>query len=1226
MALFTPFRAIWTHWRLARRRTIRRPRLALQFLEGREVPAVGGGFTAGGITGEYFNNPTLSGAPAFVRQDVRIDFDWQLRAPGGSNSPDFKSVGADNFSVRWTGQLIPRFSENYTFRTVSDDGVRVWIKPAGTDTWIGLIDNWRIHGATEDTKTIALTAGQTYDVRMDYFDAGGAAVARLAWSSPSTPDEVIDPATNIGVNAVTYDSQVYADAGKSGRADWGDPNDYFNRPLVTTDWSGWPTADAAHIFWEGQDPTQTKGVYQLRFTGRAEVTSWAGKGVFRVNGATFGGKLPFGAGYDPGTNTTVAEIDINNADLFGLTFRYTKRDANAPSNSGITNVQLLKPIAPGSGVDYRPTDLFANDVKTAFSRFTTLRYLTANFNGEQEWWQRKFPGQMKAAWGDRNAVWEYEVMLANETGKDLYITIPVNASDDYVRKLAKLMRYGSDGINPYDGPVTNPVYPGLNPNLRVYVEWGNETWNWAFSQSTLGSSAGKAAVKARTPDGQIVNYDGKRPNGDVRRWTALKTVEASDTFRSIWGDGAMGTQVRVVLEYQYDNLQDTAMESLRFIDNYFNNADGKQHVSNPRPVSYYIWGAGGASYFGATNPRGLVTDFGVPDGDFEWAKIANGNSIASPPGTAWQFTGDAGVYRDVGGAGDNKLINVSGVGAVPATPSGKQGMYISGTGTATVSIDFPRAGVYAIDFTAAAKYGPGLGNPLDFFFDSQRVTPNAADLNPNSTAWSPGTGYGRDPSKLTGYGTVPVYVSGPGRHTFKIIGRGKAWQTTVLDNLQIASTDAIFASRIPGGGQAAGQISSLDYQNQLIAQAKYALAFGLKVVAYEGGWSLGGDTEGVPIESWAKYWDGRATAAMAQAIDAFFRAGGELNILGTYDQWRVDDAAHAGDYPLVKAIDSRINALPVEGTAGVVVPGTLSVAQRATDVIEGKNDRGHVAASEWISWNVLVPSTGDYRISALTTRGGQAKIVVDGDPIVDGASGSYLAETARLTPGVHSIRVQSERSDFFIQSITISRVGGPAYEPPVETPTSVAQSPPSGLPSGWQSEDIGSPDLSGSAQVANGTWTMTGAGANIWGSADQFQFAHTSVYGDAVMTARIDSMDNTHSWAKAGLMVRAGTGASAAFAAVYNTPANGLMFEWRSYYRGAPQSISVSVPAGPIWVKLVRRGNSFAAYYSADGQSWTRIGQAQTVVMPGGVEAGLAVTSHDVNQRTTARFSNVAIN
>lgn len=1221
MALLTSIREMIFSWFVPSQRTFRPRRLALQFLEAREVPAVGGGFTAGGILGEYFDNPNLAGTPAFSRQDVRIDFDWQTRGPGGSNSADYIRVGPDNFSVRWSGQLIPRFSETYTFRTTSDDGVRLWIKAAGTDSWEELVHNWDAHSAEENTRAIALTAGRTYDIRMEYHERTGRAIASLTWSSPSTPEEVIDPVVNLGVNAVTYDFHLYADAAKSGRAEWGDPQDYFGRPLVASDKTGSPMADAGHIFWEGQDPNKTHGVYQLRFVGKAEVISWFNQGRFRANGIEYGHSLPLGAGYDPSTNRTIVDVVVNKTDIFGLYFRNTHRTANSASNTGITNVQLMRPLAPGSGSYYRPDELFLSDVKNAFARFTTLRYLTANFNPEREWSERKLPSSLKVAWGDRYAVWENQVALANETGKDLYITIPINASSDYVHRLAKLLRFGSDGENPYDSFVSNPRYSGLNPNLRVYVEWANETWNWAFSQAHMGADAAKAAVHNNTPDGRIVNFDGQKPQGDFRRWTALQTVKASNTFRSIWGTAAMGEHVRMVLGYQYNNVQYTALEALRFIDNYFNNADGQTHVSNPQPVSYYIWGAGGASYFGASNPRGLVEDILVPDGSFESTQIANGASQHRPDGS-WAFTGDAGVYRNARGFGENKRIAVANVGAVPTTPSGSQAMFISGNGTATVSIDFPRAGIYALDFRSASEFGNSLANPLDFYFNDTRVTPRAAELAPNPGPWRPGTGYGRDSAKFVAYGTVPVHVTGPGRHTFRIVGRGTDNQTTLIDDVRVASTTAIFASRLPGGGQAAGQVSNQEYHKQLASQARYALAYGLKVVAYEGGWSLGGDTESMPIQSYAKYRDGRAADAMAQAIDAFHQAGGELNVLGTYDQWHLEDSANASDYPLVRGIDLKLRSLPPEPTTGIVIPGTLPVSTQASDATGKVNEVGFVRRSEWVSWNVLAPATGDYRIATSTTKGGQVKLIVDGAPIIDGPSGASHGEVVRLTRGVHNVRVQNTKGEFFIRDITVVLVGTPASTPP-HNPSPVS-SPTTGLPAGWSSDNIGAKTLSGKTRIENGRWIIQGAGENIWGAADEFHFAHQTIGGDATLVARVESIEDTHGWAKAGLMVRNGTGASAPFAAVYRTPRNGIVFEWRSHYRSAPQSVELAIN-GPMWLKMIRRGNSFAAYYSTNGETWTRIGEAQTVAMPNSVQAGLAVTSHDVNRRTTAIFTGVSV-
>jgi hypothetical protein len=79
--------------------------------------------------------------------------------------------------------------------------------------------------------------------------------------------------------------------------------------------------------------------------------------------------------------------------------------------------------------------------------------------------------------------WEYLIKVANETGKELWINVPHGATDDYIRKLALLFAYGSDGVEPYSSLQERPVFEPLNPNLRVYLQISNETWNWSFLQS-----------------------------------------------------------------------------------------------------------------------------------------------------------------------------------------------------------------------------------------------------------------------------------------------------------------------------------------------------------------------------------------------------------------------------------------------------------------------------------------------------------------------------------------------------------------------------------------------------------------------------------------------------------------------------------------------------------------------------------------------------------------------
>ncbi len=140
------------------------------------VTRTGGGVRADYFTGMNFENLVLN------RVDPQIDFNWG--DPGG---PD-PSVGDDNFSVRWSGQVEAAFTETYTFYARTDDGVRLWVEG------LQLIDNWVDRSATENRGTIDLVAGQFYSVVMEYYENGGGAVAELRWSSPHTPKQIIPQA------------------------------------------------------------------------------------------------------------------------------------------------------------------------------------------------------------------------------------------------------------------------------------------------------------------------------------------------------------------------------------------------------------------------------------------------------------------------------------------------------------------------------------------------------------------------------------------------------------------------------------------------------------------------------------------------------------------------------------------------------------------------------------------------------------------------------------------------------------------------------------------------------------------------------------------------------------------------------------------------------------------------------------------------------------------------
>ena len=130
-----------------------------------------------GLEGEYFDNVDLTNLKV-TRIDPTVDFEWTNKAPD-------PSMAATNFSVKWSGRVKPKYSENYTFSTLSDDGARLWV-----DGKL-LVDNWMSHPALEESGTIALNAGVPYDITIEYFQGSSLSEMRLYWSSPSQKRQII---------------------------------------------------------------------------------------------------------------------------------------------------------------------------------------------------------------------------------------------------------------------------------------------------------------------------------------------------------------------------------------------------------------------------------------------------------------------------------------------------------------------------------------------------------------------------------------------------------------------------------------------------------------------------------------------------------------------------------------------------------------------------------------------------------------------------------------------------------------------------------------------------------------------------------------------------------------------------------------------------------------------------------------------------------------------------
>jgi hypothetical protein len=137
-----------------------------------------GAATWAGLRAEYFRNRTLAGSPV-VRIDPTLDFSW---ASGSGPVAGWSGV----YSARWTGKIVPKYSERYTLHVRNDDAVRLWI-----DGKL-VIDDWNARLiVAESRKDISLEAGRAVDFKVEYYNGGDRGVLRLSWSSPSQQEEIV---------------------------------------------------------------------------------------------------------------------------------------------------------------------------------------------------------------------------------------------------------------------------------------------------------------------------------------------------------------------------------------------------------------------------------------------------------------------------------------------------------------------------------------------------------------------------------------------------------------------------------------------------------------------------------------------------------------------------------------------------------------------------------------------------------------------------------------------------------------------------------------------------------------------------------------------------------------------------------------------------------------------------------------------------------------------------
>jgi len=305
-----------------------------------------------------------------------------------------------------------------------------------------------------------------------------------------------------------------------------------------TDAAGYPTTDGKAVFFDIRpvpawnppidDPAAFQpnwsGTYHLSFTGQAVVTPVNSPNVAVTHQI-----------YDPAANQTRAEIVVpEGTGLLALAFSQTRRTPTGPTNSGIIGLHLIQPGYPAG-----TRQIFSTAFVQSLRPFSTLRFMDWTSTNANPGYYGD-PGHHAAQWADRRlptdatqddqgakhgVAWEYAITLCNQTGKDIWINIPVAATDDYVKGLARLLRRT------------------LNPSLHIYIEHSNEVWNFGFPQYIYN----KLAAQDEVASGSTLNNDHSTdPEVWAHRRHAKRLLEISTIFKSVYGAAALNTTIRPV--------------------------------------------------------------------------------------------------------------------------------------------------------------------------------------------------------------------------------------------------------------------------------------------------------------------------------------------------------------------------------------------------------------------------------------------------------------------------------------------------------------------------------------------------------------------------------------------------------------------------------------------------------------------------------------------------------
>jgi uncharacterized repeat protein (TIGR01451 family) len=803
----------------------------------------------------------------------------------------------------------------------------------------------------------------------------------------------------------------------------------------------------------------------------------------------------------------------------------------------------------------------------------------------------------------------------------------------------KMLRFNLDGTIPADNPFVN--VPGAVPAIYSYGLRNPFRFTFLPNGSPMVENTGSSYWEDLDTLQSGGNYGWPYFEGDCGSCGYLNPAYAYGHYPVDSAASAIAAYSGSTFPAAYDHVvffgdyNRHDIEAVSFDPTYGTYTSDTVFDTNAGTIADLIEGPDGNLYF-VSIFEGTFSEITAP-----------GPFAASPtaPTSASGGTG-SGTQAAAGAAAPTGSITA------PATYNAGDTVAFSGTATDPVDgalppydykwqVDFISNGVVKPSYYAEIPfpfYGPATGitsgsftvpvdptqTPGSFYRITLTVTNSAGaqtvvtkDIHPNLTNWSvtdsvPGAGYFVDGAWKTGnYSTQDVVGV---KH--------------VLTGLGLAQV--VGGTRYRFAGWADGSALTDSFTSSA-TPATYTANFDAGQTTMPAGWQ---STDiGAPITA--------GTADYAAGSQSFYLDGSGADEYGANDQSHFVYQTLAGDGSIVARVRYQTNSSPW-AKAGLMIRQSTATGAPFVDALVtqdvpaatpdingvGCDANGCLAPLPPVlpvtGYGVREQTSGSHSSTGPALTGYTApnkwlKLTRSGSTFTsyestDGVSWTQIGvQTVAMTGPV--------LVGLFDTAHNIGQVSTAAFDN-VQVTGATPPPPPGPLPAPWLDTDVGSPAIAGSAGYANGVFTVNGAGADIYGTNDQFHYVYQPLAGNGngTIIARVTSQTNTSSNAKAGVIIKQSTTAGSNYMLIAVAP-NGTVKVQYDFNGSVTASATYTFPN--VWMKLVSLNGTITAYLSSDGTTWTSV-LSKTLPITFPATIGLFECSHNVSALGTATFDNVS--